>query len=467
MHATMARATLLVILLMGTCCVISDAMKLDWCCHKDRMGDDGQSEKDKCELMVDVLNTISDTLDDVSTTFGCVERDDCETTALQEGDAHIVTVDAGIMYEKMKSYNAIPILSESYNADGSSGEYKATVYLKADQCRDDTSMESLENRRACSTGYLKTAGWRIPMGKMMAAGAMPKVNKDCKAKNDAESAAEFFSGMCVPNPAKANGDENLREDLCKACKDDCSSADPYAGYSGAFRGLAENSCDVAFAKHTTLDDVTTEDWWTYSQSDFKVLCPFGGCVDFAAYANHPECAWATTPSHAAIVNPSEVGLDVREDVWKIFEQANSNQAFKDLFLKQGDSAVNANDLIFKSSTTKINTVKSDMRNYLGDMYEVFKELEEVADVPCTGTNDPNIMYVKSSSSSKVPAWGIAVFVLMTVVLLGVSVLVVCMIRREKAGTPMFYSHMGETHSNPVGPAGVASPGKGEEPYAIP
>ena len=50
--------------------------------------------------------------------------------------------------------------------------------------------------------------------------------------------------------------------LCKLCigkvpGEWCSSADPYFGFEGAFRCLAENAGEVAFLKHTTVEEMTT------------------------------------------------------------------------------------------------------------------------------------------------------------------------------------------------------------------
>jgi melanoma-associated antigen p97 len=355
-------------------------------------------------------------------------------------------VDAGLLYENMKSFNARPILAETYTTGGSPGSYKATVYIKADQCTPTTSMAILKGKRACSTGYRKTAGWRIPIGKMMASGAMPIVSDNCEAENDAESAAAFFSEMCAPNVVQkggTGGDKDLKEKLCDACKDDCSSSDSYADYTGAFRGLAEDRCDVAFAKDTTLDDARDETWWgSNSENDFKVLCPMGGCIDYGQYDSFPECAWASTPSHATVINPMKVSVAVVADVQAIFAQANGDSQFQGLFFKTaGGVTVNTGDLVFKSSTMGLQPVKTDMRTYLGDLYEVYQELETVAGHACVGTDGTPQGPGSSSggSSSDVPVWGIVLFVLIFVLLLGVSVLVFCMIRREKAGAPMFAS----------------------------
>jgi len=123
--------------------------------------------------------------------------------------------------------------------------------------------------------------------------------------------------------------------------------------------------------------------------------------------------------------------------------------------------VNSHDLLFKSSTMGLVEEKTDMRTYLGDMYEVFQELETVAGVACStgapgadgadgadgtdgnsGSNTVNTVPAAlptAESSDSVPVWGVVLFVVVTVVLLGVMVMVFIMVRREKQGTPMFRS----------------------------
>ena len=47
--------------------------------------------------------------------------------------------------------------------------------MKADQCTASTTLESLRGKRACSTGYRKTAGWRMPIGRLLKDGVMDEV----------------------------------------------------------------------------------------------------------------------------------------------------------------------------------------------------------------------------------------------------------------------------------------------------
>ena len=70
--------------------------------------------------------------------FECVERDDCETSALKDGHAHLVTLEAGLLYENMKSFNARPILAETYTNDGMIANGGCTRYVPGTSGWTDT-----------------------------------------------------------------------------------------------------------------------------------------------------------------------------------------------------------------------------------------------------------------------------------------------------------------------------------------
>lgn len=63
----------------------------------------------------------------------------------------------------------------------------------------------------------------------------------------------------------------------------CSKTDQLWDYGGAFRGVVQNDCDVAFTRSTVLDEfvqggATAQSWSPKSASDYRLLCPSGGCA---------------------------------------------------------------------------------------------------------------------------------------------------------------------------------------------
>jgi len=68
--------------------------------------------------------------------------------------------------------------------------------------------------------------------------------------------------------------------LCKLCigkipGEWCSSADPYFGFEGAFRCLVEAG-DIAFLKHTTVDEMTSTRFDLSENHLFRTLCTLVG-----------------------------------------------------------------------------------------------------------------------------------------------------------------------------------------------
>jgi hypothetical protein len=110
-------------------------------------------------------------------------------------------------------------------------------------------LSDLQGARACFTAYGRTAGWQFPIGGLIESDRLPIVNTVGEIPNDIEAVASFFSEVCAPN----NEPDNWPM-LCSACRGNCRASDvgggtdPYEDYSGAFLGLQEGACDVAFTK---------------------------------------------------------------------------------------------------------------------------------------------------------------------------------------------------------------------------
>lgn len=89
--------------------------------------------------------------------------------------------------------------------------------------------------------------------------------------------------------------------MCELCAGDkstyCSGSDPYANFEGAFQCLI-NGADVAFLKHTTVEEMTeSEDYKGPSKHMYKLLCPNGFTANVDSYKN---CNWGYVPAHAIV-----------------------------------------------------------------------------------------------------------------------------------------------------------------------
>lgn len=415
---------------------------LRWCAVEGK-ATDGVTELKKCEDMVELLNDLTDSLNN-NLHWSCVERSDCHNAALQAGNAELVSLDGGDLFATSRLWDAIPVLAEDYNEQdsGTGGtEYHTVVAMKASQCTETTTLASLKGKKACSTGYRKTAGWRMPIGLLLKRRVMDEVDNECDANNDAESAAAFFSGMCSPGAGDSSvvGDNTaLGDKLCSACKsgqdsDFCvAGADAYSGYDGALTCMTEGSGDVAFIKHTTMAD---HDWSNGdTMNDYKLLCPQGGCQGVDEWAT---CKWATVPAHAVVVNPTRVGRSTQVLIRQAFEEVQKSAAFKGMFLMDAGTNNNAGDLVFKGSTYRLRGIDNDMLGFMGEAYDVYAELASIETSACAQEAIQNMVEDAASGDGGIPSWGVAVIVVISLVCAGMLALILVMWRSERRGKPLF------------------------------
>jgi Transferrin. len=88
----------------------------------------------------------------------------------------------------------------------------------------------------------------------------------------------YVIAFCVQVLLVFAGDNS--DKLCKLCVGKipgewCSSADPYFGFEGAFRCLVEAG-DIAFLKHTTVDEMTSTKFDLSEKVLFYTLCTLFG-----------------------------------------------------------------------------------------------------------------------------------------------------------------------------------------------
>lgn len=145
---------------------------------------------------------------------------------------------------------------------------------------------------------------------------------DCN--NHVKSAIEFFGPSCAINSLidryNPIGDNSYK--LCQLCigkvpGGKCTNADPYAGFQGAFRCLLEVG-DIAFLKHTTVEEMTSSDEFTgVSKEGFELLCRDGTRQPVHEFRS---CNWGTVPTHA-VVTTSAAHFDKRKKLQKFLEKA--------------------------------------------------------------------------------------------------------------------------------------------------
>ncbi|UYV72025.1 MFI2 [Cordylochernes scorpioides] len=239
------------------------------------------------------------------------------------GGSDIVTLDGGDVYMAGRYHGFVPLAAEYYGSSDNS--YFSVAVVRADSgissladLRDrycpcgftlDVGMlEALHiitnlvlraGKKSCHTGLGRTAGWVVPVGTLIDMGLLQDNVCDREA-----ALADFVSAACVPgsnNPqlcAQCIGDEEGNNRCAR------NSAERYSGYGGALRCLAENAGDVAFVKHSTVqefaDGASDEPWAAQLRSqDFKLLCRQPG--NLQPVENYENCHLASNPAHYVMV----------------------------------------------------------------------------------------------------------------------------------------------------------------------
>ncbi|RZP10329.1 MAG: hypothetical protein EVA35_02335 [Candidatus Poseidoniales archaeon] len=202
--------------------------------------------------------------------------------ALRFGHADIAILDGGAAWMAWQQHGFDAILADQ-KSDGST-YYIASAWVLNDS--DIHSLDDLQGKDSCHTGWLKSAGMLMPMGYMIGHG-MIEVSGDNEDIGSLRTTIEnYFGNASIP-----------------------SSGDPYYGYSGAFRCMTEGAGDVAFAKTTSFKDHCDGNNWCLDRSDYRMLQP----------------AFGEVPSHPIMVNSERTGEEKVDAITNAFLALNTNQ----------------------------------------------------------------------------------------------------------------------------------------------
>lgn len=230
-------------------------------------------------------------------------KDDC-MTLLDEEKAHITLVDAGEVFVGGRYHSLVPIMQE--RLIGGQNFYFAVAVVKKGTLLDVSHLSHLRGKRACFAGVGTQAGWVIPIYTMMQQGGMQVI--DCN--NHVKSAINFFGPSCAVNSLidKYNPIGDNSDRLCELCigkvpGGKCTSADPYAGFEGAFRCLVEKG-DIAFLKHTTVAEMTSSnfEFSGVKKENFELLCTDGTRRPLGDFRS---CHWGPVQSHAIVTSSAK------------------------------------------------------------------------------------------------------------------------------------------------------------------
>ncbi|XP_019626644.1 PREDICTED: uncharacterized protein LOC109471661 isoform X13 [Branchiostoma belcheri] len=327
-------------------------------------------EQQKCqEMSHNVMRNLNHRLE-------CVQGQSSEDCMykISNNQADVITLDGGDIYTAGSQYNLVPVMGEDYgNGDAS---YWAVAVVRKDD--PEINMNNLRGRKSCHTGIGKTSGWNVPVGWLIQNNQIQVDNR----RSIPQTVGSFFSKSCVPGAQSPeyNPDGTNPESLCSLCvgerENRCvrNTNEPYYGYSGAFRCLAEGAGDVAFINHQTVQDNTDghnpENWAAGLRADdFELLCTDGSRRPVDQWR---ECSLARVPSHAVMtsndrsqewVNRVVQWLKNTQEQFGSDENENEFQLFD-------SSSFGGHDLLFRDDTQHLVEVgsKDSWEKWLGQEY---------------------------------------------------------------------------------------------------
>lgn len=311
------------------------------------------AETAKCKAMSEAFNAaairprlvcVSD-----SSVVGCAKR-------LTNKEADAFSAPPTTIYDLSKLHTFKIAAAES-GSDGEGVAYYAVAVVKKTSA---VTVNNLRGRKSCHTGKGRTAGWNMPLGFLIDTGRMSIMG--C---NIPKGLSEFFSASCVPGATEA-GDPSS---LCSLCAGDgtgnhvceASSQEKYYSYSGAFRCLVEDAGEVAFIKHTTVQENTdgSGDAWAQAlrSEDYELLCGDGSRRSVTEFQT---CHLERVPSRAVVVgdhvDPTQVYSMLMEGLRK--------SGFA-LFQSSGFGGSN---LLFSDSSSTFISVSSAPIDWMGQKY---------------------------------------------------------------------------------------------------
>nr|BAJ23165.1 ovotransferrin precursor [Dromaius novaehollandiae] len=342
-------------------------------------------------------NDLKERMQQESFGLSCVQKTtymDC-IMAIARNETDAISLDGGQIFEAgLGPYKLKPIAAEVYEGtQGSTTYYYAVAVVKKGT---DFTINDLKGKTSCHTGLGRSAGWNIPIGTLIRRGDIPWDGIDSGSLE--QEVAKFFSASCVPG---AN-----EKKLCRQCKGDaktkCAHGGPYYGYSGAFRCLKDGNGEVAFVKHTTVEENAAKE-----KDQYELLCLDGTRqpVD-----NYKACHWARVPGHAVVTRDDGKA----EEIWTFLSKAQEKFGVGTtsdfhLFGTPDKKDPHLKDLLFKDSAIKLKKIPQlmDSQLYLG--FEYYSAIQNLRKDVMTSTPRKNKVQwcaVGKEEKSKCDRWSV-------------------------------------------------------------
>ncbi|XP_033335223.2 transferrin 2 [Megalopta genalis] len=279
------------------------------------------AEQDKCNAFSRAIDREIAFFDRNYISLQCKQassKEEC-VAMLDHEKAQITTLDPGEIFIAGRYHSLIPIMQEIYES-GLNYQYAVAV-IKKGSLQDVQNLHDLRGKKACFAGLGMLAGWVTPIHVLMKQGGLEII--DCN--NHVKSAITYFGPSCAVNSLidKYNPLGDNSDQLCKLCigkipGERCTSADPYAGYEGAFRCLVEAG-EIAFLVNSTVDEMisTSFDFLNVKKHQYELLCTDGSRKSIDEFKH---CNWGTVPSRAIVIS-SATKIETRRLYQRFLERA--------------------------------------------------------------------------------------------------------------------------------------------------
>ncbi|KAL3153465.1 hypothetical protein ABBQ38_011798 [Trebouxia sp. C0009 RCD-2024] len=290
------------------------------------------------------------------------------------GETDLTVTGSAALFTAYRDYNLRAVLAED-SGSGEAATYYSVGIVKAAYCDTpdaELGFAGLRGKSMCATGYGRTAGWVMPIGYLSDQGLVNTTASPTTVpglRGDAQAAANFFGDICAANnntqgPVLPPGQNFSAKwaDLCTACKEPatCSTDDDYWSYEGVLRGVVEGACQVGFTKQDIIPQYIIggeeAEAWAPNPSDYRLLCPGGGCSPVDEYA---ECTAAKVPARAVLVRPDQA--NVRELQSALIQLAANPDVREALF----NETNNPEGYVFQTSVETFIPIESSTPAYLG------------------------------------------------------------------------------------------------------